>query len=389
MTDTTADRDSTFPCKECGGPLNFQPGATSMKCPFCGTENQIEGSGGKTSPWGEKTEATGAGLEELDYKAALANRLDADDIEETTTIKCPACGAEVGMDSGTLADECPFCATPLAKDAAHSHRHPKPQGVLPFAFDERSARDKMKAWLGRLWFAPNSLKKFAEAGRPLSGVYLPHYTYDAVGDADYRGQRGDAYYVTQTRTVMVDGKPQTETYQERRVNWTNVSGHVRHAFDDVLVQASDTMGPATQTAEYGGASWDLSALEPYRKEFLAGFRAEAPALALEDGYNRANQLMEQTLVRDIKFDIGGDEQHISSMTSSYSDITFKHVLLPVWLASYRWNNKAFRVVVNGRTGQVAGERPYSAWKIAFAVLLGLIVAGGIGYVYAMSQGGGF
>ena len=100
-------------------------------------------------------------------------------------------------------------------------------------------------------------------------------------------------------------------------------------------------------------------------------------------------LMEKTLVRDIKFDIGGDEQRISSMTSSYSDITFKHVLLPVWLASYRWNNKAFRVVVNGRTGQVSGERPYSAWKIAFAVLAGLIVAGGIGYVYAMSQNGGF
>jgi len=47
------------------------------------------------------------------------------------------------------------------------------------------------------------------------------------------------------------------------------------------------------------------------------------------------------------------------------------------------------VVVNGRTGQVSGERPYSAWKIAFAVLAGLIVAGCIGYVYAMSQNGGF
>jgi hypothetical protein len=42
-------------------------------------------------------------------------------------------------------------------------------------------------------------------------------------------------------------------------------------------------------------------------------------------------------------------------------------------------------VVNGRTGKVQGERPYSAIKIAFAVLIGLILAAGFGYVYAMNQ----
>ena len=88
----------------------------------------------------------------------------------------------------------------------------------------------------------------------------------------------------------------------------------------------------------------------------------APGVGLEDGYNRAEQIMEQTLIRDIKFDIGGDAQRISNMTARYSNITFKHVLLPVWLASYRWKNKPFRVVVNGRTGEVSGERPFSPWK---------------------------
>ena len=385
MSDTASN---TLPCTDCGAALNYQPGAGMLVCPYCGTENQIEGSGQQTSPWGEKT-GSGPEIRELDYLAALNDALDDAVIEETATIKCPGCAAEVSLDSETLADDCPFCATPLAREESHSHRHPKPQGVLPFAFDERDAKQKMADWLGSLWFAPNSLKKFAEAGRPLSGVYLPHYTYDAVGDANYTGQRGDAYYVTRTRTVMVDGKSQTETYQERRINWKNVSGHVRHAFDDVLVQASDTMGPASQAAEYGGRSWDLAALEPYRTDYLAGFRAEAPGVSLEEGYNRANALMEQTLVRDVKFDIGGDEQRISSMNSRYSNITFKHVLLPVWLASYRWNNKPFRVVVNGRTGQVAGERPYSWWKIAFATLLGLMVAGAVGYAIAVSQGSGF
>ncbi|MEM6662526.1 MAG: primosomal protein N' (replication factor Y) - superfamily II helicase, partial [Pseudomonadota bacterium] len=271
------------------------------------------------------------------------------------------------------------------REATQAHKHPKPQGVLPFALDERESREKMKSWLSSLWFAPSALKKYAEAGRPLSGVYLPHYTYDADGDADYSGQRGDAYYVTRTRTVMVDGQSKTETYQERKIRWTPVSGHVRHFFDDVLVQASDTMGPAKDAAEYGGRSWDLAAMEPYRTEYLAGFRAEVPAISLEDGYQRAEQLMEQTLRRDIKFDIGGDAQQITSMNARYANITFKHVLLPVWLASYRFDNKPYRVVVNGRTGQVAGERPYSIWKIAFAVIVGLAVAAAVGYFIAISQ----
>ena len=381
MTETASN---VVPCSNCGAPLSFSPGIGIMKCGFCGTENEIEGANLQVSPWGEKSSG-GPQIRELDYQAALNDALDDAEIEETVTIRCPGCGAEVGLDATTQADNCPFCATPLAREETHAHKHPKPQGVLPFAFDERTAKEKMAKWLGGLWFAPNSLKKYAEAGRPLSGVYLPHYTYDAVGDADYVGQRGDAYYVTRTRTVMVDGKPQQQTYQERKIRWSNVSGHVRHAFDDVLVQASDSMGPAADSAEYGGRSWDLAALEPYRTEYLAGFRAEAPGVALQDGYNRAENLMEQMLVRDVKFDIGGDAQRISSMQTRYTNITFKHVLLPVWLASYRWSNKPFRVTINGRTGQVAGERPYSAWKIAFAVILGVIVAAGIGYLVAINQ----
>lgn len=367
-----------LPCANCGAALTFSPGALKLVCPFCGAENEIEGAGGAVGPWGERTGA-GTEIRELDYQKALKNLLDAAELEETATLRCPGCGAEVSFDPNTLADQCPFCATPLARGQTHSHRHPKPQGILPFALDGRKARERMARWLGSRWFAPGGLTKFAQAGRPLAGVYLPHYTYDAAGKADYSGRRGDAYYVTRTR--IVNGKSQP--YQERRIRWRPVRGRVKHVFDDVLVPASDSL---EGEPEYGGRSWDLAALEPYRPEFLAGFRAEAPQLALDQGYAQAERLMEQILVRDVKFDIGGDAQQIASMSASYSDVTFKHVLLPVWLASYRWRGSVYRVVVNGRTGMVSGERPYSPWKIALAVLLALLLAAAIGYAVAMSQG---
>ncbi len=156
-------------------------------------------------------------------------------------------------------------------------------------------------------------------------------------------------------------------------------------FDDVLVLASRSL-PKRYTDAL--QPWDLSTLEPYRPEYLAGFRAEGYTVELPDGYDEARTHMDRVILRDVKFDIGGDRQRVHSVNTAVSDVTFKHVLLPVWLAAYKYRGKTYRFVVNGQSGKVqGGERPpWSAWKIAIAVILGgLIVAAGIGYLAA--QGG--
>jgi hypothetical protein len=177
-----------------------------------------------------------------------------------------------------------------------------------------------------------------------------------------------------------NGKP--ETVRVAKVRWRPASGHVARFFDDVLVLASRSL-PKKHTDAL--EPWDLSELEPYQPEYLAGFRAEAYGVALDDGYHEARAYMDRIIVRDVKFDIGGDRQRVHDIDTRVSEVTFKHVLLPVWLAAYKYRGKSYRFVVNGRTGAVQGERPWSGWKIAFAVILGLILAAGVGYVAAMSQ----
>lgn len=366
-------RSEELPCSNCGAQLSYDPGTAALVCPFCGTENELPPE--PDGPWSRAEQ-----LRELDYAAAIRGTADAADITVEQTVACPGCGAEVAFGPDTLADQCPFCATPLAREPAHSHRHPKPQGVLPFALTEAEARGRLKRWLGSRWFAPSSLKAFAEAGRPIRGVYIPHYTFDAAGEADYQGMRGDAYYVTQMVSVVQDGKRRRVQQKVRKIRWTRVSGRVRRHFDDVLVPASDTLGELSRPVEADGVSWDLAGLEPYRPEFMAGFRAEAPVVPLEQGFDRAAEGMRAVLTRDARFDIGGDAQKVTHLAARFDAITFKHVLLPVWLAAYRWQNKAFRVVVNGRTGAVTGERPYSVWKIALAALAALVVIGIIALV---------
>jgi len=92
---------------------------------------------------------------------------------------------------------------------------------------------------------------------------------------------------------------------------------------------------------------------------------------------------------DVRRDIGGDEQRVGSVDTDFSAETFKHILLPVWMAAYKYGGRSFRFLVNGQTGEVQGERPWSVWKITFAVLAALIVVGGAAYVYYLNNPGAF
>jgi DNA-directed RNA polymerase subunit RPC12/RpoP len=355
-----------FPCDQCGADYRFNPGDATLTCDHCGHSEPI-GAG----PWG------GASLKELDFDAAVTDRLPDSEIEETRVLSCPNCAAQVEFDPATHAAECPFCATPVVTDTG-VNRHIKPRGVLPFALDERAAHKAMGDWLGRLWFAPNGLKDYARKGRKMQGIYVPYWTFDADTQSSYRGERGTVYY--ETRTVMRDGKRVQQ--QVPKVRWSPKSGRVARFFDDVLVLASRSL-PKTYTDAL--EPWDLPALEPYQPEYLAGFRAEAYSVDLKDGYTEARGHMARVIERDVRFDIGGDRQRIHAIDTDVRNVTFKHILLPVWMAAYKYRGQTYRFVVNGRTGRVQGERPWSAIKITIAVALGLLVAAGVGYLIATGQ----
>lgn len=362
----TVSAEHRFPCDRCGSDLRFDPRSGQLHCDHCGNEQAIEGS----APHARA-------LAELDLARALRDDLGQTEMQQTRVTQCPNCGAQVEFADGKHAAECPFCATPVVVDTG-VHRQIKPRAVLPFGLTEETARDAMTDWLGSLWFAPSGLQDYARKGRKMSGIYVPYWTFDAQTSSRYTGERGTVYYVT--RTVTRNGKRVQQ--REARVRWSGASGRVARFFDDVLVLASKSLPKRfTDALE----PWDLSALEPYAPEYLAGFRAEGYTVELEQGFAEARGRMDRIIERDVKFDIGGDRQRVHSIDTDMRDLTFKHILLPVWLAAYKYRGDTFRFVVNGRTGRVQGERPYSAIKITIAVILGLLAAGIAGYFIAQSQ----
>jgi len=346
-----------FPCTQCGAKVEFAPGTDALQCPYCGDQATIP--------------ASTDGIEEQEYHAAAAADIgEGAETEEVSSVQCQSCAALVEPSPSQEAFPCPYCGSSIVA-TEKSQRLIKPQALLPFRIERQKATALFRAWINKLWFAPDALKKLAQLDGRLQGLYTPYWTYDADSVSRYTGQRGDNYTVTKTRTVTRDGKSVRETYQDTEIRWRPASGRVSRDFDDILVVGSGSLPRELAEAL---EPWDLPNLVTYADEYLSGFTAERYQIDVRSGWVRAQERMEVVIRTDVRRDIGGDHQRIASLDTRHSDITFKHVLLPMWICSYRYKEKIYRFLVNARTGEVQGQRPWSWVKITLTALFVTAVA---------------
>jgi LSD1 subclass zinc finger protein len=360
----TASTANTIKCTNCGGNLKFAPGAQSLNCEYCNTKNTIETA---------RTE-----IIENDFHSFLAQTASSAEQQTISTVKCTSCGASTTLAPNVTSSNCPYCDTPQVIKDASTCSIIKPKYLLPFKVERNNAKDEFVKWVGGLWFAPNKLKDYAQnSAEKLKGVYMPYWTYDTNTDSSYSGSRGEHYYETESYT---DSEGKRQTRQVQRTRWYPASGRVHNDFDDVLICASHSL---PQKLVNDLEPWDLPELVSYNDSFLAGFVTESYQTQLKEGFEQAKERIMPVIDSTVRSDIGGDVQQVHSINTTYNNITFKHILLPLWISAYRFDDKVYRFTVNARTGEVQGERPYSAWKIFFLVVTILAVVGG--GIYFFSQ----
>jgi len=340
-----------YPCASCGARVEFAPGTTTLQCPYCGFVQQI------AAVDTEITERDFAAYAALPDKPRL--RLG------EHVVQCRQCGAQTQSDD--LSGACSFCGAPVVVEVSADEQI-APEGVVPFAVDQRAAQEAVRTWIGSRWFAPNRLKQVG-GSESMKGTYLPFWTFDAHTESDYQGRRGEHYWVQETYT---DDEGRTQTRQVQRTAWYPASGHVARFFDDVLVPGSSHL-PAGRLEAMG--PWATEEAKAYQPDYLSGFRTLRYDIEPESGLESAKHQMAGVIEHDCRDDIGGDEQVVTDVRTAYAEVMFKLLLMPVWIAAYLYGGKSFQVLVNAHTGQVVGERPYSWVKIFFAVLAGLVVAG--------------
>lgn len=354
-------------CPECGGDLQWNASKRALVCPYCGT----------VAPWAP--DAAGAGtIAELDLAQAL---LRADDGgrgygEGRREVQCTSCKAISTFDAEHVADRCAFCGSPAIVPHAALKDAITPQSLLPFRIAESQVRESIRRWYGTRWFAPNRLKKAALTDT-LRGIYLPYWTFDAHVHADWTAEAGHYHYTTESYTQ----NGQTRTRQVRHVRWEPASGTLDHFFDDDLVPGSegahatllDDVEPFPTTTD----------LQPYAPEFVRGWTVERYQVDLRRAAEVNLGQMDRAVRELCAAQVPGDTHRNLEVQSTYRGRTFKHVLMPVWLVSYDYGRRSFQVIVNGYTGVIAGERPYSWIKITLAALAALAVV--IGYIWLDSQ----
>lgn len=347
-----------YPCPACGADLLYEPKDGFLSCPHCGNKEAIPASAERVE---ERSFEQYLQMRPQQLAQLAANALE---------VQCQSCGATVTFTPPEVARQCDFCGVQIVAQAKSADPTLAPEGVLPFRITQQQAGAALREWLKSRWFAPNALKTFAQPDA-IRGVYLPFWTYDTHTTSYYTGERGDHYYTTETYYETDDkGNQVARTRQVQHTRWSPAAGTLSRWFDDILVPATTSMPPNRLEAL---EPWDLMELKPYDPAFLSGFKAQRYQVDLAKGFERAQQVCSSAIRNDVTNDIGGDEQRIHNVTTHYSGITFKHLLLPVYAGAYRFNQKVFQIVVNGRTGEIQGDRPYSFLKIALLVASIIVV----------------
>lgn len=337
-------------CENCGANMVFNPDTQTLYCPHCDNKKEFF----------DKDTA-----KEQDYLTGFCHDTFSK-TEKKFVFRCSNCGAKVFFQDGETAKLCPFCGT------AHVEKEEqlvglKPNGVLPFSFGFDHALELAKKWAKSRFFAPKKFKNNLNNDN-LNGVYVPCFTFDSYTTSYYEGKIGETH-----TTVVGSGKNQKTV---TTVIWRHIQGTYCCNFDDVLVSAGSKFD---QKQLRSISPFDTNNSNKYDEKFLAGFVAYHYDKNLEDCFSDAKKMMDNDIRRGILSQYYHDTVSYLNVSTRHDNVTYKYVMLPVYVGNFKYAGKLYNFYVNGSTGKVKGKTPKSILKILGVVFLSLAVLGTIIY----------
>lgn len=337
-------------CTSCGSNMVFDPATQMLLCEHCGSTLSFEKN---------------REVEEI----AIEKAFDATEVwNETAVLRCENCGAQITVDRENVSLECPYCGTAHVRETEEIPGV-KPGSVYPFVITKDEAVARSKKWAKSKLFAPRKFKNELDE-KHLRGVYQPCFTFDSKTTSSYSGRLGKRC----TRMVRTRNGVRTETY----IKWYNVNGTFSQAFDDVTVSASSKI-PQSKLRKL--MPFDSNTICVYEKKYLAGFYANHYDKDIRQSWKDAKSQMDSQIRDSIRKKHNCDVVDYLNVSTNHSSVTYKYVLLPLYLLCYRYKKKNYEVTVNGNTGRVVGKSPVSFWRVLTAVVIGACVLTGLFFLY--------
>lgn len=369
--DVQIEAPQTFQCPQCGASTRFDVVAGGVACEHCGYT---------AAP---KAQTVGLKAGVMEFTLETLSKAEMGWGVARREMHCNSCGADMAIAENALSVTCPFCASNRVNVREAPDDQLRPRFLIPFKIEPQATRALAQSWLGKGWYHPDELGASAMVDH-FTGIYLPFWTFSAKIISDWKAEVGheeqESYYDSEdkswkTRTV---------------VRWKWETGRVNLNMTDLLVCGSSRV---SQLLVKRLEPFQLKDLVSYAPDFLAGWQAQTYDCTLPKAWEQGKAEMRERAKNACHSDTGSSHVRNFSMTSDFDDETWRYVLLPVYIAAYKFESKVYQVMVNGQTGAIAGQKPVAWWKIWLAaalmlspglclglVSLPLLLAGGIGIV---------
>jgi hypothetical protein len=365
-----------YKCPACGAPIEFNPRLGKFKCGYCFTEHTEEALTAYLEKLQAKTAAadgsaadTAADKEGAAPKAETENHGNAEKNaasgagntreKERQTVKayqCANCGAEVVAGDTSTAAFCYYCHSPVViTDRLQGDF--KPDRIIPFKVDKKTAVQKFLEWAGKKKFTPKGFTSEMQQEK-ITGVYLPYWQADIDAKVDYH-----AVGVTVTRWSSGDRDyVKTDKYKIDRVGDIAVNNLQKLAFSKIDESLLNTITP-----------YDEAEMKNFSAGYLAGFFAEQYTENKEAVTPALMTQAKQTTAALIKESASCTHFESERDSTTYTVRAQRYVLLPSWILTYIYHGKPYVFAVNGQTGKTCGELPLDKAKVALTSgLLGVV-----------------
>ena len=330
-----------YKCPCCDGAIEFSSGAQKMKCPYCGTEFEMETILAYDQELQQDTD------DDMSWDTAAGGEWTEGEAEGLRVYICQTCAGEIVADEHTGATSCPYCGNPVVMMGQFAGDL-KPDYVIPFQLDKKAAMEALKRHTSGKRLLP---KVFADENhiREIKGVYVPVWLFEAEANADLR------WKATRTRSWSDSEYIYTETNHYSVIR----AGTIR--YESVPVDGSTKMEDRLMESI---EPFDFSQAVDFQTAYLSGYLADKYDVDSEQSVARANERIRRSAEEAFTATVGGYTTlvPVSNHVSLHNGVA-KYALYPVWLLSTEWNGQNYLFAMNGQTGKFVGDLPLD--KAAF------------------------
>lgn len=291
------------------------------------------------------------------------------DAQGMSSFTCKNCGAATSFQATGTSIICPFCGSQYVIARPDDPNRPRPEALLPFTVPDAQVQQIYRTWLGTGFFRPRDLTQLA-TNHKMRAVYLPAWECSGYARSEWTASAGYDRHREEEYQTEENGQQVTKKRTVVETDWRPADGRHEAHYPRELVSASKGL-PQDWLDKLG--DFDFGQLQAYNPQFLLGREAEESALDRTASLEVARGQIEEHERRACGELVPGDRHKDLRVNTQVSDLTGRLLYLPVWLASFQYQDEIYRCVVNGQSGQIGGEAPTSKAKVALVVIATLLV----------------